>query len=98
MTGYISSGTLDVRRKRLLFRSIRRGFREVDMIFGTFANAELATLTEAELNDFEALLHAPDQDVYLWLQGKAPVPSEFDTAVFTRMKALCARKNPVWNA
>jgi len=93
----VSSGALEVRRKRLLFRAARRGFREVDMIFGTFAAQSLAGLNQAALDEFEELLAAPDQDVYDWLQDKKPVPAGFDTAVFAQLKALCSRKTPTWN-
>lgn len=89
-------GSSEARRKRLLFRARRRGFKEVDLVFGTFAAAELAGLSESELDQFEALLAAPDQEVWLWLQDKMPPPPEFDTAVFARLKALCARDNPDW--
>jgi antitoxin CptB len=92
-----NGGSFGARRKRLLFRAQRRGFKEVDLIFGTFAAAELDGMNEADLDQFEALLAAPDQEVYEWLRGYAPAPKEFDTALFQRMKALCARKNPTWN-
>ncbi len=98
MTGPETGGSSEARRKRLLFRAQRRGFKEVDLIFGTFAAAELAGMSAAELDQFEALLEAPDQEVYLWLRGHAPAPAAHDTPVLARMKALCARKNPTWNA
>src|SRR5580692_6537233 len=91
------SDARQARRKRLLFRAWHRGFREVDLIFGTFAVDALANMNDAELDAFEALLGVPDQEVYAWLQGAAPAPTH-DTPVFARMKALCARKNPTWNA
>jgi antitoxin CptB len=97
MTGPESGGSSEARRKRLLFRAQRRGFKEVDLIFGTFAAAELARMDEAELDQFEALLVAPDQDVYAWLRGHEAAPVAHDTPVLARMKALCARKNPTWN-
>jgi antitoxin CptB len=97
MTHDENGGSLGVRRKKLLFRAQRRGFKEVDLIFGTFAAAELAHLPEAELDQFEALLSAPDQEVYAWLRGAEPTPAEFDTPLFRRMKALCVRKDPTWN-
>jgi antitoxin CptB len=93
-----NGGSSEARRKRLLFRAQRRGFKEVDLIFGTFAAAELATLPEAELDQFEALLIAPDQDVYTWLRGHTPVPAAFDTPLFARLKALCSRRKPKWSA
>ena len=44
MTGTTrSSGGLDDRRKRLLFRCWHRGTREMDLILGRFADAEIAT-------------------------------------------------------
>ena len=90
-------GSKEARRKRLLFRAQRRGFKEVDLIFGAFAAAELASLPETELDQFEALLDAPDHEVYDWLRGAAPPAPQHDTPLFHRMKALCAQKAPVWN-
>ena len=96
MTGSQTDHPVEIRRKRLKFRAMRRGFREVDLVFGTFAEAELAAIPEAEMDQFEALLDAPDQDVWLWFQGMAPVPPDFDTPLFARLKALCNRQNPDW--
>ena len=85
------------RRARLRFRAERRGFKEVDLIFGAFAAEFLPHLTDAELDQFEALLAAPDQDVFSWLKREAPVPAAFDTPVFAKLQSLCMRKNPTWN-
>jgi antitoxin CptB len=97
MTSDENGGSFGARRKRLLFRAQRRGFKEVDLIFGTFAAEELATMPEAELDQFEALLIAQDQEVYAWLRGHAEPPPAFDTPVFARLKAVCNRKDPKWN-
>ena len=86
------------RRARLRFRAQRRGFKEVDLIFGAFADSFLADLDESGLDQFEALLGVPDQDVFAWLQGMALVPSAFDTPVFAKLMSLCERKRPKWNA
>ena len=92
-----NGGSSEARRKRLLFRAKRRGFKEVDLIFGTFAAEALSGLSENELDQFEALLEAPDQHVYDWLRGASEPPAEFDNPVFHRMKALCSRRDPTWN-
>ncbi|MDE1938869.1 MAG: succinate dehydrogenase assembly factor 2 [Alphaproteobacteria bacterium] len=97
MTDSEKGGSSENRRKRLLFRAQRRGFKEVDLIFGTFAAQSLAGLDEAGLDQLEALLDAPDHDVFAWLKGDAPVPAAFDTPVFAQLKALCRRKDPTWN-
>lgn len=97
MTTDRDGGSLGVRRKQLLFRCQRRGFKEVDLIFGTFAAREIEGLDEAGLSALDALLNAPDQDVFTWLKGEVPVPAQFDTPVFKRLQTLCSRKDPSWN-
>ena len=97
MTDDGTGGSREVRRKRLLFRAQRRGFKEVDLIFGAYAEAQLGHLDETGLDRFEALLTAPDQDVYAWLRGAAPVPAEYDNDVFAGLKAVCGRKGTEWN-
>ena len=97
MTASSNGGSSEARRKKLLFRSLRRGFKEVDLIFGTFAADNLSGLSEAELDQFEALLDAPDSHVYDWLRGATAPDAAYDTPVFHALKALCARRNPTWN-
>ena len=98
MDGSEKGGSSENRRKRLLFRAQRRGFKEVDLIFGAYAQDHLAALDEAGLDQFEALLTAPDQEVYAWLRGAADVPAEYDNPVFAGLKAVCEQKNPRWGS
>lgn len=79
-----------------MFRAQRRGFKEVDLIFGAYAERHLAGLDEAGLDQFEALLTAPDQDVYAWLRGAEPVPTAYDNPVFTGLKTMCEQQSPRW--
>ena len=98
MTDIEQGGSSENRRKRLLFRAQRRGFKEVDLIFGAYAESHLARLDEGGLDQFEALLIAPDQDVYAWLRGAQDVPAGHDNAVFAGLKAVCEQKNPRWGS
>jgi antitoxin CptB len=91
------SEELAIRRKRLVFRAQRRGFKEVDLIFGLLAEGHLLELERDELDQLERLLDAPDQSVFAWLKDEEPVPPAFDTPVFARLKALCHRTDPTWN-
>jgi antitoxin CptB len=81
-----SSEGLDVRRKRLLFRCWHRGTKEMDLFMGRFADANLATMTDQELDDLEHLIDFPDPDLYAALSGAAPTPVEFANPIFERMK------------
>ena len=98
MTNADNGGSSEVRRKQLLFRCQRRGFKELDLIFGAFAAAHLNSLDEAELGQLDDLLNAPDDDVYAWLRGQLPVPCIFATPVFAKLKATCNREAPTWSA
>lgn len=73
--------TGEARLKRLRLRAWRRGMREMDLLFGRFADAELSGLTAAELDDFESLLLENDQDLYLWISRKSGQPERFDDIV-----------------
>ena len=91
MTGSTrSSGGLEDRRKRLLFRSWHRGTREMDLILGRFADAAIASLSDDELAEFERLIEVPDPDLYAALTGDQPLGAEYDTALFLRIKAFRA--------
>lgn len=81
---------MDDRRKMLKFRAWRRGFREIDLILGGFADARLAGLDEAGVDAFEALLEAPDWGVYGWITETAPVPPTYDTPTLALIRAFQA--------
>jgi antitoxin CptB len=87
MTGSArSSEGLDPRRRRLLFRCWHRGIREMDLIMGRFADTCIGELNEAELKEFERLIDVPDPELYAWITGIAPTPSEYDTALLRRLR------------
>lgn len=86
MTGVsLSSADLDPRRRRILFRCWHRGLREMDLVFGQFADRELATLTEAELDEFEMIMAEEDNDLLRWVMGTWPVPERLRVPIFERL-------------
>ncbi|TPW31922.1 FAD assembly factor SdhE [Pararhizobium mangrovi] len=80
-----TSADLDVRRRRLLFRAWHRGIREMDLVLGTFADAEIAAMNDAELSEFEELLEVVDADLLSWVTRREPTPAERDTVLFRRI-------------
>jgi len=92
MTGSkISSEGLEARRRKLLFRSWHRGTREMDLIMGRFADAHIAQLSEAELDEFERLIEIPDPELFAWVTGASPPPAGDDTAMFRRLREFQLR-------
>lgn len=60
----------EARLKRLTMRSWRRGTREMDLILGPFADAELASLSAGDLDAYELLIEENDQDLYPWVTAR----------------------------
>ena len=89
MTGTTrSSGGLDDRRKRLLFRCWHRGTREMDLILGRFADTNIAELTDDEVAELEHLIEIPDPDLYAALIGDKPLAAVYAGPLFDRIKAF----------
>jgi antitoxin CptB len=87
MTGTTrSSEGLDLRRRKLLFRSWHRGMREMDLIMGGFADAKVAELSERELAEFERLIEVPDRDLLAWITDEEAVPPDFDGVLFRHLR------------
>lgn len=64
----------DVMLRRLRLRSWRRGIREMDLILGAFADAELAALPVEERRAYDGLLAENDHDLYGWFTRATPAP------------------------
>lgn len=90
-----SSADLDPRRRKILFRAWHRGMREMDLIMGRFADAEIGGLSEAELDEFERLIEVLDRDLLSWVTGEAGVPENYDSEVFRRLKAFHRHDKPI---
>jgi antitoxin CptB len=89
MTGSTrSSGGLDDRRKRLLFRCWHRGTREMDLILGRFADAEIANLSDGELTQLEHLMDVPDPDLYAALTDTMSLAPQYAGGLFDRIKSF----------
>jgi len=84
------NGSDETRRKRARFRSWHRGMREVDLILGTFADRNIMDLNATDLDQYERLLDVLDADLLRWVTGEAPVPQQYDTALFRAIVAQTA--------
>ena len=92
MTGLSrSSEGLVPRRRRLLYRAWHCGTRELDLVMGRFADAEIATMSDDDVAAFEALIEVTDADLFAWLAGRLPLPPAHDTPLFHRFRTFHAR-------
>lgn len=67
--------TAEARLKRMAMRSWRRGTKEMDLILGPYADANLAGMREDKLKIYDLLLEENDQDLLPWVLGQFPAPA-----------------------
>jgi antitoxin CptB len=85
---------IDIRRKRLRFRSWHRGTKEIDLVLGNFADRYLDGFSADQLDRYERLLECEDVDLWSWIVGRAAVPPEQDcdvTRLLTQFRLGTAR-------
>jgi antitoxin CptB len=83
--------TLDIRRRRLLFRATHRGTHETDLLVGGFVAPRIHTLTPAEMDALEAVMELPDPDLADWLTGRLPIPDEVASPMLIRLRDAARR-------
>ncbi len=57
----------------------------MDLILGSFANANVPDFSEDELALYDKLLQNPDPDLYNWISGREDVPKEEHSAVMDQL-------------
>jgi antitoxin CptB len=82
----------ETRLKRLRLRSWRRGIKEMDLMFGRFADEKMASLTDAELDAHEALMSEHDQDLLVWFTGQQEVPESLKEAFLRVQEHFLSKK------
>lgn len=83
------AGSRQHRLGRITFRAWRRGFREADLVLGPFMEREGESLSDTELDQFEALLAQDnDHDLYAWIIETQPTPAEHDTPLLAKLRVF----------
>jgi len=67
----------EVRLKRMRIRAWRRGIKEMDLVLGGYANSELASMSDADLDLFEAVMGENDHDILQWVTGQVEPPARY---------------------
>eukprot|EP00548_Thalassiothrix_antarctica_P016675 CAMPEP_0194197376 /NCGR_PEP_ID=MMETSP0154-20130528/77168_1 /TAXON_ID=1049557 /ORGANISM="Thalassiothrix antarctica, Strain L6-D1" /LENGTH=330 /DNA_ID=CAMNT_0038922037 /DNA_START=60 /DNA_END=1054 /DNA_ORIENTATION=- len=92
---------LDVRRKRLVYRSKQRGWLEVDLLLGTWAAKNVSKLCLSELDEYEAFVNMETIDIYNIVTLRLDIPDDLKTesgnSVIERIQKW-ARASPLGKA
>ena len=82
------SDDVAIRRKRLLWRATHRGIKEMDLILGGYVTRHIDSIAAPLLDELEAIMDIPDQDMLTWATRQAPVPSEHATPLLLQILEL----------
>ena len=80
--------SIEIRRKRLKFRSWHRGIKEADILLGSFADRFLSKMTAEQLDKYENLLREADSDIVAWITKDRPSPDHYDHDVMEMLKSI----------
>lgn len=78
----------ETRIKRLYFRSAHRGSKEIDLILGPYASAQLQKMDDKELDEFESFLSENDTDIWYWVVGKSSPEGGKYTGLLSNLRKI----------
>lgn len=68
-------------RKKLLYKSSNRGWKETDILLGQFTKKNISNMGTEELIMLDLILDEPDSDIFNWVTKKTPVPQKHNNKI-----------------
>lgn len=60
----------------------------MDLVMGRYADAHAMTMALPDIDIFEALMEAPDPEIFAWITGAKPTPPNFETPLLQQIRAF----------
>ena len=76
----------EILKKQIIYRSMRRGTKEMDLLLGNFVKKHIDELNATELKDLAKLLIVEDEVIYKWYIEKSSDKLIPKTKVSTMLK------------
>ena len=73
-------------KKRIFYRSMHRGTKEMDLLLGNFVKKYVNSLNENELCELESLLNIDDGVLYKWYLSKEKTTSIPDNSITKKLR------------
>ena len=73
-------------RRRLLYRSKQRGWLEMDIMLGNWAEENLGGLDTDQLQQYQQVIDMENPELFKWLTGQEPVPADINNPL---LRSLC---------
>ncbi|GLI64743.1 hypothetical protein VaNZ11_008110 [Volvox africanus] len=93
----VDANTSEERRKgmvnKLLYRSKQRGFLELDLLIGLWAETHIPQMGLVQLNEMAQVLDEENPDLFKWLTGQLQPPERMSkNAVFEAIRSHVAQQ------
>ena len=76
----------EILKKQIIYRSMRRGTKEMDLLLGNFVKKHIDEFNDNELKDLEKLLFIEDEVIYKWYFEKNSNVAIPNTKVSAKLK------------
>ncbi|XP_054627760.1 succinate dehydrogenase assembly factor 2, mitochondrial [Dunckerocampus dactyliophorus] len=85
----------DIKRRRLLYESRKRGMLENCILLSLFAKRYLNTMSDTQLQQYDRLINEPsnDWDIYYWATEAQPTPDVYQGEVMDMLKEFTKNRN-----
>ncbi|XP_020516067.1 succinate dehydrogenase assembly factor 2, mitochondrial [Labrus bergylta] len=85
----------DIKRRRLLYESRKRGMLENCILLSLFAKRYLNTMSESQLLQYDRLINEPsnDWDIYYWATEAQPTPEVYQGEVMDMLKEFTKNRD-----
>ena len=84
---------IDKLKKKILYRSERRGTKEMDLLLGNFVKKYINYLNESELCELESLLNMNDEVLYKWYLGNEKTMLFPENSITKKLKEFKLRNH-----
>lgn len=88
---------LEIRKRRLVYRSKQRGWLEVDLLLGTFATEYVPKMSEEEMDQYEDILNQETIDIFQYVTAAEEPPEYLKTPMLEKLQEF-ASASPVGKA
>lgn len=87
--------SMDIKKRRLLYESRKRGMLENCILLSLFAKRYLNTMSETQLQQYDRLINEPsnDWDIYYWATEALPTPEVYDGEVMDMLKEFAKNRD-----
>ncbi|KAM8893386.1 succinate dehydrogenase assembly factor 2, mitochondrial [Spinachia spinachia] len=85
----------DIKKRRLLYESRKRGMLENCILLSLFAKRYLNTMNESQLQQYDRLINEPsnDWDIYYWATEAQPTPDVYQGEIMDMLKEFAKNRN-----